>query len=75
MKKLYEYKLVSTDSNEEYTPSRNYWFQKVTAKEHNESYSFYDVPRKLVKVRGGEVVEAPSWWSGSLDRFNKNHKS
>ena len=65
-KKLHEYKLVSTDKNEEYNSSRKYFFKTKTAKEHNRQYAINDVPRKLVKVRGGEVVEKPEWWSGNI---------
>tara|TARA_Y100000310_G_C20376158_1_gene665834 strand:+ start:463 stop:693 length:231 start_codon:yes stop_codon:yes gene_type:complete len=71
VKKLYEYKLVSTDADEEYTSSKTYYFQKVTTKGHNEAYTFYDVPRKLVKIRGSEVIEVPFWWSGNINRFKK----
>jgi len=65
-KKLYEYELISTDKSEEYTPSRNYYFRDETAEEHNRLYAFYDTPRKLVKVKGGKVVEKPEWWSGNI---------
>ena len=65
-KKLHEYKLVSTDKTEEYDSSRKYFFKTKTAKEHNRQYALSDVPRKLVKVKGGEVVEKPEWWSGTI---------
>ena len=65
-KKLHEYKLVSTDKNEEYNSSRKYFFKAKTAKEHNNQYAINDVPRKLVLVEGGEVVEKPEWWSGNI---------
>ena len=65
-KKLYEYELISTDKDEEYNSSRNYYFKHETAKEHNRQYAINDVPRKLVLVEGGEVVEKPEWWSGTI---------
>ena len=43
-----------------------YFFKAKTAKEHNRQYIINDVPRKLVKVKGGEVVEKPEWWSGNI---------
>jgi len=64
MKKLYEYKLVAL--NEETIAPRKYYFRDETAEEHNEQYAFYDAPRKLVKVKGGEVIEKPEWWSGNI---------
>ena len=64
-KKYYEYKLTATN-DDEIDASRKYFFSKEVAKEHNEQYSINDVPRLLVKVRGGEVMEKPSWWSGNL---------
>ena len=74
-KKLYEYELISLDKGEEYTPSRNHYFQESTAKEHNKQYALNEVLRKLVKIKGSEVVEVPSWWSGNITKFKKNHKS
>ena len=67
-KKLYEYKLVILDANsdEETIAPRKYFFKAKTAKEHNKQYAINDVPRKLVKVKGGEVVEKPEWWSGNI---------
>lgn len=66
IKTLHEYKLVSTDKTEEYNSSRKYFFKTKTAKEHNRQYVINDVPRKLVLVEGGEVVEKPEWWSGNI---------
>lgn len=63
--KYYEYKLTSTN-DEEIDTSRKYFFLSKTAKEHNKQYVLNDVPRRLVKVRGGEVLVKPSWWSGNL---------
>jgi len=63
--KYYEYKLTSTN-DEEIDTLRKYFFQPKTAKEHNKQYVLNDVPRRLVKVRGGEVMVKPSWWSGNL---------
>ena len=65
-KTLHEYKLVSTDKNEEYNSSRKYFFKAKTAKEHNKQYVINDVPRKLVLIEGGEVREKPLWWSGNI---------
>ena len=65
-KTLHEYKLVSTDKNEEYNSSRKYFFKPKTAKEHNRQYIINGVPRKLVKVESGKVVEKPEWWSGNI---------
>lgn len=75
IKKLYEYELISTDKSEEYTPSRNYYFQERTAKEHNKQYVLSEVPRKLIKIKDSDVIETPSWWSGNVTKFKKNHKS
>jgi hypothetical protein len=61
----YEYNLTSTNDDEIDT-SRKYFFSKGVEKEHNEQYSLNDVPRRLVKVKDGEVIEKPSWWSGNL---------
>jgi hypothetical protein len=63
--KYYEYKLTSTN-DEEIDASKRYFFQPKTAKEHNKQYVLNDAPRRLVKVRGGEVMVKPSWWSGNL---------
>ena len=64
-KKYYEYKLAPTN-DEGINTSRKYFFTKEVAKEHNEQYRLNDCPRRLVKVRGGEVMVQPSWWSGNL---------
>mgnify|MGYP003650594255 CR=1 FL=1 len=69
-KKLYEYNLVVLGRQEDgdtkpMTP-RNYYFTAETAQEHNKQYALYNVPRKLVKVKGGEVIEKPEWWSGNI---------
>ena len=74
IKKLYEYKLTATN-NEEIDTARKYFFTKESAKEHNNQYSLNDCPRRLVKVKGSEVVKVPTWWSGNIARFKKNHKS
>ena len=68
MKKLYEYKLVSTDESEEYISSSKFHFTKGVAQEHNEQYVAYDVPRKLVRV-GVDAIEVPFWWSGGISKF------
>ena len=67
-KKLCEYKLVilDEDSDEETITPRKYYFSDEIAEEHNRQYAVSDVPRKLVKVKGGEVVEKPEWWSGNI---------
>ena len=65
-KELHEYKLVSLNEDEEFSSSRKYFFKPKTAKEHNKQYAINDVPRKLVKVKGGEVIEKPDWWSGNI---------
>ena len=67
-KKLCEYKLVilDEDSDEETIAPRKYYFSDEIAEEHNEQYAFYDTPRKLVKVKGGDVIEMPEWWSGNI---------
>ena len=70
-KKLYEYELwreyvIGEDSDEETVAPRKYYFTDEVAKEHNEQYSLNNVPRKLVKVEGGKVVEKPEWWSGNI---------
>ena len=66
-KKLCEYELVILDRDEDDT-SKNarHYFREETAEEHNRQFALSDVPRKLVKVKGGEVVEKPEWWSGNL---------
>ncbi|MAH48503.1 hypothetical protein CMI37_21940 [Candidatus Pacearchaeota archaeon] len=66
--KLYEYELVilDEDSDEETIARRKYYFKDETAEEHNRQYALSDVPRKLVKVKGGGVVEKPEWWSGNI---------
>ena len=64
-KKYYEYKLTATN-DEEINTSRKYFFTKESAKEHNQQYRISDTPRLLVKVRKGEVIEKPEWWSGNL---------
>ena len=64
-KKYYEYKLTATNDDEIDT-SRKYFFSKEVAKEHNQQYRISDTPRLLVKVRKGEVIEKPEWWSGNL---------
>tara|TARA_R110000824_G_scaffold107813_7_gene254380 strand:+ start:684 stop:941 length:258 start_codon:yes stop_codon:yes gene_type:complete len=68
MKKYLEYELVILDANEDgkTIAPKKYYFTEESAKEHNEQYAFYDTPRKLVKVKGGEVVEKPEWWSGKI---------
>ena len=48
---------------------RKYYFRDETAKEHNRQYALSDVPRKLVKVEGGKVVEKPEWWSGTQEHL------
>ena len=63
----YEYKLTATN-DEEIDTSRKYFFQTRTAKEHNRQYTLNDVPRRLIRVRDGEVMEKPSWWSGNLSK-------
>ena len=68
-KKLYEYELVILDeheNDEETIAPRKYYFSDEIAEEHNEQYAFYDTPRKLVKVEGGDVIEMPEWWSGNI---------
>ena len=67
-KKLYEYELTWTfsEDDEEAIAPRKYFFKKETAQEHNEQYALTNVPRKLVKVEGGKVVEKPFWWSGNI---------
>jgi hypothetical protein len=64
-KKYYEYKLTATNDDEIDT-SRKYFFTKESANEHNHQYSLNDAPRRLVKAKGGEVMEKPEWWSGNL---------
>ena len=71
---LYEYKLTSTN-DEEIDTSRKYFFQLKTAKEHNEQYILNDVPRRLIRVRGGEVIEKPEWWSGTQEHLREISKS
>ena len=68
-KKLYEYDLVVLDKqedDEEAIAPRKYYFSDETAEEHNRQYAFYDTPRKLVKVEGGDVIEKPEGWSGNI---------
>tara|TARA_B110000196_G_C20720227_1_gene463814 strand:+ start:164 stop:427 length:264 start_codon:yes stop_codon:yes gene_type:complete len=85
-KKLYEYELTWTFPLEDDEEARNaldesprkYYFKGGTAKEHNRQYTLSDVPRKLVKVKGGKVVEKPEWWSGTQEHLRElaeNHKS
>ena len=77
IKKLYEYELTwtfSEDGEETIIPQKYYFTEKV-AKDHNKQYLINDVPRKLVKVKGSEVVKVPTWWSGNIAKFKKNHKS
>ena len=73
MKKLYEYELTWTlgeddekarKALDEYP--RKYYCEYETAKELNRQYALSDVPRKLVKVEGGKVVEKLEWWSGNV---------
>ena len=78
-KKLYEYELTWTFSLEDDEEARialdesprKYFFQEVTAKEHNRQYALSDVPRKLFKVEGGKVVEKPEWWSGTQEHLRE----
>ena len=67
MKKLYEYELIILDRDEDDT-SKNarHYFTDEVAKDHNKQYAINDVPRKLVKVEGGDVIEKPDWWSGNI---------
>ena len=70
-KTLYEYELwieyvFGEDSDEETIAPKKYYFTDKVAEEHNKQYAFYDVPRKLVKVEGGKVIEKPEWWSGNI---------
>ena len=66
-KKLYEYELVSLDRDEDDTSENSrHYFREETAEEHNEQYILNSVPRLLVKVKGGKVVEKPEWWSGNI---------
>ena len=73
-KKLYEYELTWTfsenDDAETILPIK-YYFKDETAKEHNRQYALFDVPRKLVKVKGGKVVEKPEWWSGTQEHLRE----
>jgi hypothetical protein len=62
MKKFYEYDLVGPD---EVAP-RKYYFRDNVAEEHNRQFTHSKTPRRLVKVKGGRVVEKPSWWSGKI---------
>ena len=39
------------------------WYNE---KKYNRQYILNDVPRKLVKVKDGEVIEKPEWWSGNI---------
>ena len=64
-KKYYEYKLTATNDDEIDT-ARKYFFTKESAKEHNKQYRISDTPRRLVKIKEGEVIEKPDWWSGNL---------
>ena len=80
MKKyLHEYELVVLDEHEdddgETIAPRKYYFRDETAEEHNEQYAFYDVPRLLVRVEGGKVIEKPSWWSGDVTKKITNLKN
>jgi len=61
----YEYKLTSTN-DDEIDPSRRYFFTKATAKDHNLQYALNGTPRRLMKVRKGNAMVKPSWWSGNL---------
>ena len=61
----YEYKLTPTN-DDEIDPSRRYFFTKATTKEHNLQYVLNDTPRRLMKVRKGNAMVKPSWWSGNL---------
>ena len=67
-KKLHEYELVvlGEQEDEEIIAPRKYYFRDETAEEHNEQYALYDTPRRLVKVKGGDVIEMPDWWSGNI---------
>jgi len=67
-KKLCEYELIVLDENEdeETIAPRKYYFRDEIAEEHNRQYAVSDVPRKLVKVTGGKVIEKPDWWSGNI---------
>ena len=70
-KKLYEYELwteyvFGEVSDEETIVPKKYYFTDKVAEEHNRQYSLFDVPRKLVKVEGGDVIEKPDWWSGNI---------
>ena len=73
IKKLYEYELCGfgEDSEEETSPPRKYYFKKETADEHNRQYALNNVPRKLVKVKKGKVIEKPEWWSGTQDTLRQ----
>ena len=73
-KKLYEYELVFLDEHEddeEATTPREYYFKDETAEKHNRQYALSDIPRRLVKVKGGKVVEKPEWWSGTQDHLRE----
>ena len=72
-KKLCEYELVilDEDSDEETIAPRKYYFRDETAQEHNEQYALSDVPRKLVKVKEGKVIEKPEWWSGTQEHLRE----
>ena len=71
-KKLYEYELVVLDKDEDDARKNlRHYFREETAKEHNEQYALNGVPRKLVKVRGGKVVEKPEWWSGTQEHLRE----
>lgn len=72
-KKLYEYKLTWTFSEDDEEARkvldeslRKYYFTDEVAKDHNKQYAINYVPRKLVKVEGGDVIEKPDWWSGNI---------
>ena len=65
-KKFCEYELIVLDEDEEAIAPKKYYFRDETAEEHNRQYALSDVPRKLVKVKGGKVVEKPEWWSGNI---------
>jgi len=72
-KTLHEYELVWTFSEDDIEArkaleesQRRYYFTDEVAKDHNKQYALSDVPRKLVKVEDGKVVEKPEWWSGNI---------
>ena len=67
-KKLYEYELTWTfsEDDEEAIAPKKYYFTDEVAQDHNKQYAINDVPRKLIKVEGGDVIEKPDWWSGNI---------